>query len=80
MMLMQFYLIDRLNRKEPVSAPIEIGDDVFIGTRAIILKGVRVGNGAVIGAGAVVVKDVPSNSIVGDNPAAVIKMIDQVIF
>lgn len=48
--------------------------DNWIGANAIILKGVTVGEGAIIGAGAVVTKDVPPYSIVGGNPAKVIKM------
>ena len=51
------------------TAPIRIEDDVFIGARAIILKGVHIGIGAVIAAGSVVVKDVPAGTIVGGNPA-----------
>lgn len=51
------------------SAPIVIGDDVFIGARAIILKGVTIGVGAVVGAGAVVTKDVAPHTVVGGNPA-----------
>lgn len=51
------------------SHAIRIGDDVFIGARAIILKGVSVGTGAVIGAGSVVVSDVSPFTIVGGNPA-----------
>lgn len=50
-----------------------IGDDVWIGSNVIILPGVKVGNGAIIGAGAVVTKDVQSYSIVGGNPAKFIK-------
>lgn len=50
-----------------------IGNDVWIGTGAIILKGVKVGNGAVIASGAVVTKDVPDYAIVGGVPAKVIK-------
>lgn len=53
-------------------APVEIGDDVFIGARAIILKGVHIANGAVIGAGAVVTRDVPMYAVVAGNPAAVV--------
>lgn len=49
--------------------PIIIGDDVFIGARAIILKGVHIGTGAVIGAGSVVTKDVLPHTIVAGNPA-----------
>ena len=51
-----------------------IGHDVWIGTDAVILSGVRIGNGAVIGASAVVTHDVSPYSIVADNPARVIKM------
>lgn len=51
------------------SKPIVIEDDVFIGARAIVLKGVRIGKGAIIGAGAVVTKNVPEFTIVAGNPA-----------
>ena len=54
--------------------PVKIGNDVWIGGRVIILPGVKVGNGAIIGAGAVVTKDVPDYAIVGGNPAKVIRM------
>lgn len=54
-------------------APIIIGDNVWIGERAIILKGVTIGDGAVIAAGAVVNKDVPPRTLVGGVPAKVIK-------
>lgn len=55
------------------SKPIVIEDKVWIGTRAIITKGVRIGCGSVIAAGAVVTKDVPPYSIVAGNPAKVVK-------
>ena len=54
-------------------APIQIGSDVWIGTRAIIREGVTIGHGAVIGAGAVVTKDVPPYAIVGGVPAGIIR-------
>jgi maltose O-acetyltransferase len=52
---------------------VTIEDDVWIGQRAIILPGVTVGRSSVIAAGAIVTKDVPPYSIVGGNPARVIK-------
>lgn len=54
--------------------PVVIGNDVWIGMRVIILPGVTVGDGAVLGAGAVVTKDVPAWAVVGGNPADVIRM------
>lgn len=53
--------------------PIYIEDDVWIGYGCIFLPGVRVGKGAIVGAGAVVTKDVTPFSIVGGNPAKVIR-------
>lgn len=53
---------------------VVIGNNVWIGGRVTILKGVRIGNNAVVGAGAVVTKDVPDNAIVAGNPAKVLKM------
>nr|WP_285858002.1 CatB-related O-acetyltransferase [Neobacillus cucumis] len=52
---------------------VTIGNDVWIGRRVIILPGRTIGDGAVIGAGAVVTKDVPPYAIVGGNPAKIIK-------
>ncbi len=52
--------------------PVSIDDDVWIGNRVIILPGVRVGGGSVIGAGAVVTKNVEPYTIIGGNPAKVI--------
>lgn len=52
---------------------IYIGNDVWIGQRAMVMGGVRIGNGAVVGAGAVVTKDVPPYTIVGGVPAKIIR-------
>ncbi|MBI2427228.1 MAG: acyltransferase [Ignavibacteriales bacterium] len=52
--------------------PVVLEDDVWIGCRSIILKGVHIGSGAIIGAGSVVTKDVPANAIIGGVPAQVI--------
>lgn len=57
--------------------PVVIGNDVWIGTRSIILPGVNIGNGAIIGAGAVVTKDIPDYAIVGGVPARVIRFRNQ---
>lgn len=57
--------------------PITIEDNVWIGGSATILPGVTVGRNSIIAAGAVVTKDVPSNSIVGGNPARLIRVINQ---
>jgi acetyltransferase-like isoleucine patch superfamily enzyme len=53
--------------------PVEIGSDVWVGTRAIIVGGVKIGHGAVVAAGAVVTKDVPAYAIVGGVPAKILK-------
>jgi acetyltransferase-like isoleucine patch superfamily enzyme len=60
---------DRAGRPLVVSQPVTIEDDVWIGIGAIILKGVHIGRGARIEAGAVVTRDVPSGRIAGGNPA-----------
>ncbi|MNW06569.1 putative acetyltransferase [compost metagenome] len=53
--------------------PIVIGDEVWIGCKSIILKGVTIGNGAVVAAGSVVTKDVEPYTLVAGIPAKVIK-------
>jgi acetyltransferase-like isoleucine patch superfamily enzyme len=56
-----------------------IGDDVFIGARSIVLKGVHIDNGAIVGAGAVVTKNVPAYAIVAGNPARVVGDVRKVL-
>lgn len=58
---------------EAAERPIKIGDDVWIGTRVIILPGVCIGEHSIIGAGSVVTKTFPKKSIIGGNPAKLIR-------
>lgn len=62
-----------LSREAGSKGDIVIGDDVWIGTNAIICSGVTIGQGAIVAAGAIVTKDVEPYAIVGGNPAKVIK-------
>lgn len=59
------------------TAPVIIGDNVFIGAKSIILKGVSIGKNSIIGAGSVVTKSVPANQIWAGNPAKFIRNIDE---
>ena len=67
------YLSDVLNSKV---IPIKIEEDVFIGTKSIISKGVSIGARSIIASGSVVTKSIPSNEIWGGNPARFIKKIN----
>ncbi|TCP62647.1 2,3,4,5-tetrahydropyridine-2,6-dicarboxylate N-acetyltransferase [Baia soyae] len=63
---------------EPPSAtPVIVEDNVLIGANAVVLEGIRIGEGSVVAAGAVVVDDVPPNVVVAGTPARVIKEIDE---
>lgn len=64
---------DRPPRPKLKTAPVKIGDNVWIGMNAVILKGVTIGDNSVVAAGAVVTKSVPPNTVVGGNPAAAVK-------
>lgn len=71
-----------LNASERISGaeygkPIHIGDNVWIGGRAVINPGVTIGNNVVIASGAVVTKDVPDNVVVAGNPAKIIKRMEE---
>lgn len=73
-------LLPEGRRHAPLSAathkPCRIGKNVFIGSGAMILKGVEIGDNSVIGAGSVVSKSVPANTIAAGNPARVLRAID----
>lgn len=62
-----------INAPKEITAPVHIGDRVWIGCRSTILKGVSIGDGAIVAAGSVVTRDVPPNAIVAGNPAKVMK-------
>jgi galactoside O-acetyltransferase len=66
---------DRRRGGHPRMAPVELGANVFIGDRAIILKGVTIGANSVIGAGSVVTTSIPEDVIAAGNPARVIRAI-----
>ena len=64
---------DRPPRPKLKTAPVRIGDNVWIGMNAVILKGVTIGDNSVVAAGAVVTKSIPPNTIVAGNPAVTVK-------
>lgn len=76
--------IDPIDRRDGLTTPsncvkeVVIGDDVWIGHGAMIMKGVRIGDRAIIAARSVVTKDVPPDTIVAGNPAKVVKTIETV--
>lgn len=69
-----------LRKDEPtleITAPINIGNDVYIGINTTIMPGVTIGSRVIIGAGSIVTKDIPSNSVAAGVPARVIKTVDE---
>ena len=67
------YFKDRPPRPKLKTAPVKIGDNVWIGMNAVILKGVIIGDNSVVAAGAVVTRSIAPNTIVAGNPAVVVK-------
>lgn len=65
--------LDPARRVSMTAAPIKIGRNVWIGSHATVLSGVKIGDGAVVAAGAVVTKDVPPYTVVGGVPAGILK-------
>ncbi|WP_323178585.1 acyltransferase [Micromonospora lupini] len=66
--------VDKAPGDDTQDRGVTIGDDVWVGTRAVILHGVTIGRGAVIGAGAVVTRSVPPYTVAAGNPARVIRL------
>lgn len=57
--------------------PVKIGDDVFIGGNSLVMPGVTIGSRVIVGAGSVVTRDIPDNSVVAGNPARILRTFDQ---
>ncbi len=68
--------VERRNKGLEYAKPIKVGNNVWIGGNVVVLPGVTIGDNVVIGAGSVVNKDIPSNTIAVGNPCKVIKHID----
>jgi acetyltransferase-like isoleucine patch superfamily enzyme len=80
-----YHSLDHIMRKDPITdaantkiEAVIVGNNVFIGTNSIILKGVNIGDRSIIGAGSVVsLKNIPEDSIVAGNPARIIKTLER---
>lgn len=70
----QYFMADVPPAEPLTRGPVRIGNDVWIASRAIILSGVTIGDGAVVGAGSVVARDVPAYAVVAGNPAKIVRM------
>jgi acetyltransferase-like isoleucine patch superfamily enzyme len=70
--------IDLMRRRKGAVAenPVNTGNNVWVGMRSIIMKGVCIGDNSIIAAGSIVTKNVPANSLFGGNPAAFIKELE----
>ncbi|HYC21794.1 MAG TPA: acyltransferase [Candidatus Bathyarchaeia archaeon] len=67
------FVHDVLEKRPEDDAPVVIEDDVWVGARAIVLKGVKVGRGAIVAAGAIVTRDVAPYAIVAGAPARILR-------
>lgn len=67
-------IYDRISQGSP--ARVTIGDNVWIGDRATVCKGVAIGRNSIVGAGAVVTKDIPPDAVAAGNPARIVKRLD----
>ena len=65
------------HRELPPSAPVVIENNVWIGAKAVILPGVRIGQRAIIGAGSIVTRDVPAKCVAAGNPARVLRYLTE---
>lgn len=77
-----FHSVDYIERRtdareHEISKPISIGDDVFVGCNSIILKGTKIGNRCMVGAGSVVSGSFEDDCLIAGNPARVVKKINQ---
>lgn len=68
--------VEQRNKGLEYAKPIDVGNNVWFGGNVVVLPGVKIGDNCVIGAGSIVTKDIPSNSIAVGNPCKVIKSID----
>ncbi len=68
--------VERRNKGLEYAKPIKVGNNVWIGGNVVVLPGVTIGDNAVIGAGSIVNKDIPSNVVAVGNPCRVIKQIN----
>jgi acetyltransferase-like isoleucine patch superfamily enzyme len=73
-----FHDLDPRRRRggQPAMAPVELGENVFVGDRVLILKGVTVGADSVVGAGSVVTGDIPAGVLAAGNPARVVRALE----
>jgi acetyltransferase-like isoleucine patch superfamily enzyme len=69
-------IYDRVNRDETVK-PVRLGNNVWLGDRSTVLKGVTIGDNSIVAASSVVTKDIPANVIVAGNPAVIVRELDE---